>query len=133
MGSILRKKIYKDKPKFKARYRVKQSLSGTFVLSPAKGSPVIQRKLENTQPNTLSKMQTNLEFFHDLEKSVTRPENTLLKITPEKRKLMPVVEGTRTPVSISFSWSSNSTRETTISESPAKRQRSCRHRGDGQN
>ena len=75
-------------------------------------------------------MKTHLEFFRELENSAKYSNNTSVKITPGKRKLRPVVEGALTPISILFKESSDSTRDDVIIESPAKRQRSCRHRGD---
>ena len=57
-------------------------------------------------------MKTNLEFFRELEKSVKISENTPLNMTPGKRKLVPVVEGVGTPISISLSETSLSTQMT---------------------
>ena len=125
-----------DRPKCKAKFRVKQSYKGTFLLSPVKGSPVkLENLKKNIQPNKNSTVKTNLEFFRELEKSVKIPANTSLNMTPGKRKLVPVVEGVGTPISISLSETSLSTQRgviSPISESPAKRQRFCRHRGEGQ-
>ena len=123
---------FSDRPISKAKYRVKNISRGTFSLSPVKGSPVSREKSENPNSRKSSNMKTHLEFFRKLEKSSTTTNislNSSVSTTPGKRKLQPVVEGKRSPISLLKVKSSDSTRDEAIIESPAKRQRSCRHRG----
>ena len=104
--------------------------NGKFNLAPANGSPV-SRKLENIHQKS-SSVQTGLEFFRNLENSVknSTESNSISHTTPGKRKLVPDIVGERTPVSISDRLVSDVTRrENILLESPAKKQRSCRHGG----
>ena len=128
--SVSKNKNSEDRPKLKVKYRVNNTSNGKFNLTPANGSPV-SRKLENIHQKS-SSVQTGLEFFRNLENSVknSTESNSILHTTPGKRKLVPDVVGERTPVSISDRLVSDVTRrENILLESPAKKQRSCRHGG----
>ena len=120
-----------DRPKLKVKYRVNNTSNGKFNLTPANGSPVRSRNLQNIHQKS-SSVQTGLEFFRNLENSVknSTESNSILHTTPGKRKLVPDVVGVRTPVSISDRLVSDVTRrENILLESPAKKQRSCFHGG----
>ena len=129
--SVSKNKNSEDRPKLKVKYRVNNTSNGKFNLTPANGSPVRSRNLENIHQKS-SSVQTGLEFFRNLENSVknSTESNSILHTTPGKRKLVPDVVGERTPVSISDRLVSDVTlSENILLESPAKKQRSCRHAG----
>ena len=74
-------------------------------------------------------MKANLEFFKNLENSLTQPisnSTSTNSMTPGKRKLAPVVEGTWTPVCSSDERVSIFTPGGSNYESPAKKQRGVR-------
>ena len=129
--SVSNNKNSEERPKLKIKYRVNNTSNGKFHLTPANGSPVRSRNLENIHQKS-SSVQTGLEFFRNLENSVKNStiSTSILHTTPGKRKLVPDVVGERTPVSISDRLVSDVTRsENILLESPAKKQRSCRHGG----
>ena len=123
------KSTNETRPKCRVKYRVVNSSGGKFSISAAKGDPDSQEKSEVKTEKKLSTVKANLEFFKNLENSLTQPisnSTSTNNMTPGKRKLAPVVEGTWTPVCISDEKISIFTPGGNSYESPTKKQRGVR-------
>ena len=121
------KSTNENRPKCRVKYRVIKSSGGKFSLSAANGDPDSLTKSEVKSNEKSSTVKANLEYFKNLEKSISTPvssSTSICKMTPGKRKLAPVVVGEVTPVGISDKTISIFKPLERIYESPAKKQRS---------